>query len=794
MELLDQHLDGIAAFDAADGELTDDRYLLSALLDNATDSIYIKDLESRFVRISRSQARLLQLEDPSQAIGKTDRDFFAAEHAANALEDELEIIRSGRPIVGKEEREDWPDGSITWASTSKTPLSNVDGRCIGTLGISRDITNRIRSQQALLESEQRFRDLTTAIREVFWIRDVCNNKTLYVSPAYEKIWERPVSQLYSDGRDWLAPVHEKDRARVEERFALKDGRPFELTFRIVRPDGSFRWIRSRGFPIVGEDGKTLRLAGISADITEPRMAHQALVETQRLLASIVNSSHDAIFSQSLDGAITSWNPAAERIFGYTQLEAIGASANILLQTYNNGEAARILEQINEGLSVQDFKAERRHKDGSTVDISLTASPIRDETGQIIGMSSQARNISEQKKLQDKLSMVSEQLRAVLETTNEYVIVLDRDWHVTYQNRFPTGVDPSTANGKTLWERSTYLLGTSFEREARRAMSEGKPCRFEEYFGALKAWMSGVAYPTGTGLLVLVEDNSEKHALDDQLRSAQKMEAIGQLAAGIAHEINTPIQYIGDNTGFVKESWSQVAEVVAAAQALRDEAGRGALSQAAIERFDACCRKADVEYLIQEVPRAIEQTVDGVHRVAKIVGAMKEFSHPGLQEKRAVDINRAIETTITISRNEWKYVADVRTEFDPNLPLVFCLAGEINQVLLNLLVNAAHAIADVVQRSEGSRGTITISTRQDGEFVEIGVADTGTGIPEQIRERVFDPFFTTKQVGKGTGQGLMLVHTVVVKKHGGRVWFDTEVGKGTTFFVRLPILAKSEIGS
>jgi signal transduction histidine kinase len=309
---------------------------------------------------------------------------------------------------------------------------------------------------------------------------------------------------------------------------------------------------------------------------------------------------------------------------------------------------------------------------------------------------------------------------------------------------------------------------------------------------LKAWLSGVAYPTGTGLLVLIQDETEKHALDGQLRSAQKMEAIGNLAAGVAHEINTPIQYVGDNTGFIKDSWSQVAEVLSAAKQLRNEAACGLVSAAAIESFDACSKKADVEYLIQEVPRAIDQTLDGVQRVAKIVSAMKEFSHPGSQEKRAVDLNRAIETTVTISRNEWKYVADVQTDLDPNLPLVPCLAGEINQVLLNLLVNAAHAIADVVQSIENGRGTITISTRQDGDWVEMSVADTGTGIPEHAREQVFDPFFTTKEVGKGTGQGLMLAHTVVVKKHGGRIWFDTEVGKGTTFFVRLPISATAEI--
>jgi signal transduction histidine kinase len=372
-----------------------------------------------------------------------------------------------------------------------------------------------------------------------------------------------------------------------------------------------------------------------------------------------------------------------------------------------------------------------------------------------------------------------------------VIALDREWNVTYQNRLPSGADPSTAIGRPIWECSPYLLGTSFEREARRSMNERVSCRFEEYFGALKAWMSGIAYPTETGLLILLRDETEKRQMDSQLRSAQKMEAIGQLAAGIAHEINTPIQYVGDNTGFMKDSWSDVAEMLLAAQALRDEAARGPVSPAAIERFDACSKKADIEYLTQEVPRAIDQTLDGVRRVAKIVGAMKEFAHPGQQEKRSVDLNRAIETTLTISRNEWKYVADVQTHLDPNLPLVHCLAGEINQVLLNLLVNAAHAIADVVKAKEGSRGTITISSRQDGDHVEIAVADTGTGIPEFAREKVFDPFFTTKEVGKGTGQGLMLAQAVVVKQHGGRIWFDTEVGTGTTFFVRLPISAKAE---
>jgi signal transduction histidine kinase len=166
--------------------------------------------------------------------------------------------------------------------------------------------------------------------------------------------------------------------------------------------------------------------------------------------------------------------------------------------------------------------------------------------------------------------------------------------------------------------------------------------------------------------------------------------------------------------------------------------------------------------------------------------MKDFSHPGPQAMTPVDLNRAIESTITVASNEWKYVAEVETELDPELPPVPCLPGELNQVVLNLIVNGAHAIADVVGDGSAGKGVIKVSTRCDGEFAEIRIADTGTGIPVEARNKIFDPFFTTKEVGKGTGQGLSIAHDVVVHRHKGRISFDTELGRGTTFVIRLPL--------
>jgi PAS domain S-box-containing protein len=289
----------------------------------------------------------------------------------------------------------------------------------------------------------------------------------------------------------------------------------------------------------------------------------------------------------------------------------------------------------------------------------------------------------------------------------------------------------------------------------------------------------------TGFIITGADITERKMLEEQLRQAQKLEAIGQLAAGIAHEINTPTQYVGDNIRFLKDSWGSFAEFLNFCGVLRLECSDGPISPEHLQQFTQLHQKCDLDYLSKEIPSAIDQALEGVQRVAKIVKGFKEFSHPGSEEKRAININQAIETTITVARHEWKYCAEVVTAFDITLPLVPCLVGEFNQVILNLIINAAHAIGNTVEES-GRKGTITISTRQEGKWAKIAVADTGAGIPVNIRSRVFEPFFTTKAVGKGSGQGLALAHSVIVNRHQGQLWFESEIGQGTTFFIRLPL--------
>ncbi|MBK9949664.1 MAG: PAS domain S-box protein [Nitrospira sp.] len=302
---------------------------------------------------------------------------------------------------------------------------------------------------------------------------------------------------------------------------------------------------------------------------------------------------------------------------------------------------------------------------------------------------------------------------------------------------------------------------------------------------LKLTLSPLKTNSGLDIVLMGEDITEYLALEHDLSQAQKLESLGQLAAGVAHEINTPTQFVGDNLRFLSEAFTDIGVVLDHHHTLLTSAKAGSCQQEAIERCEAEARRVDLEYLQEEVPKAIAQSFEGVERITKIVRAMKEFAHPGGEEAAYEDLNKAIQTTVEVSRNEWKYVAELTMDLAPDLPPVFCQLGPINQVVLNIIVNAAHAIGDVVKGTT-QKGRITISTRTVGDGVEIRVRDTGGGIPETIRGKIFDPFFTTKPVGKGTGQGLAIARSVVVDKHGGRIDVESEVDQGTIFIIHLPV--------
>ena len=404
---------------------------------------------------------------------------------------------------------------------------------------------------------------------------------------------------------------------------------------------------------------------------------------------------------------------------------------------------------------------------------------------------------EMKEAKDRAEQVARERAGILEAVEAFFISINglgavREWTAQAERLF--GIPLGDAVGQPFARLQIHWNWGEVLRAMQQAGDTLQVVRLDRIEVTLeereKAFVKMTVSPLrdscGMGYIFMGEDITGRLVLEHELAQAQKLESIGQLAAGIAHELNTPIQFVGDNVRFLSDSFADLhatltryREILAAAKSGRR------LPSELVETCEAELQRIDLDFLSDETPKAFAQTAEGINRVATIVRAMKEFAHPGSHEKAMVDLNKAIESTVVVARNEWKYVAELQTNLDSSLPPVLCLVGEFNQVVLNLIINATHAIADTV-KGTGKKGTITISTTHTDDSVEIRIADTGGGIPEAIRHKIFDLFFTTKGVGKGTGQGLAIARSVVVDKHGGTIRMESDVGKGTTFIIRLPL--------
>jgi PAS domain S-box-containing protein len=403
---------------------------------------------------------------------------------------------------------------------------------------------------------------------------------------------------------------------------------------------------------------------------------------------------------------------------------------------------------------------------------------------------------EMQELSAKLSQEHDTLISVFRSTPVGLATVDREGRILQSNRALEailGFLSEETIGRFLWEfmpgedmavvegvyRDLISGKLSTNREQRRLIAR------DGHVLLADVGLTAVPNDEGQTQLVIasVEDITAQGRLEVELRHSQKLESVGRLAAGIAHEINTPIQFVGDNVNFLSGAFEQLIALCDSYRKACAKAASGPLSAEDVAGLKQDEETADIEYIRENVSTSIASTLDGVGRVARIVQSMKAFAHPDRGERAVADLNAALRDTLTVATNELKYVAQVETEYG-KIPPVPCYVSDLNQVFLNLLVNAAHAIGDVVGKT-GQRGVIRVRTYLEGSVVVIAISDTGTGIPEAVRGRIFDPFFTTKEVGKGTGQGLALARTVVVDRHGGALTFETEMGKGTTFFVRIP---------
>jgi len=408
-----------------------------------------------------------------------------------------------------------------------------------------------------------------------------------------------------------------------------------------------------------------------------------------------------------------------------------------------------------------------------------------------------------KELEKQLSQRNAQLSAIMDNLQVGVMMVDTNMKIIKANRkmqqwFSKSFTADEAccyhaiTENTRQEScpdcpilETFATGTTGEKTVQITTSKGR-CQFRVLATPIRD-STDIIYAG----VVLYEDVTEKIAMENDLRQAQKLEAVGQLASGIAHEINTPIQYIGDNTTFLQDSFADITNVLQTYDRLwQPLAANNVIPEDVNRQLRAAVEDADLEFLLEDIPKALRQSLDGVQRVGKIARAMKDFSHPGGEEMTPMDINKIIRDTITVCRNEWKYVAEMKLELSEEVRPIPCFGGDISQVVLNIIVNGAHAIAGVTDNGNTGMGQIRVESRPMEEGVQLRISDTGGGIPEQVRQRIFDPFFTTKEKGKGTGQGLAIAYGIVVEKHRGKLYFETESGSGTTFVVELPAETKA----
>ncbi len=515
----------------------------------------------------------------------------------------------------------------------------------------------------------------------------------------------------------------------------------------------------------------------------------------------------AVFEADINGKITYANRMAYEWFGYS-VEDFDNGLNVFQMLISaDQERARInFHKALSGNKLPYFEYTARRKDGSGFRCCINSSPII-KAGQLVGLRGVITDLTELKLAEEALRQTEVKYRSMFENSIDAIFQITPSGKLLTANQAAADIlgyesPEELISQNNARDRHLFMTPSSWQTLKQNLDKKGSVKKYE--FQACRkngsaAWLSKNAWVVrnSSGQALYYEGHAEditewkraqkeREMMEMQLYQAHKLEAIGQLAAGIAHEINTPMQYVGDNLHFLMDAFKDLKSAVEVYERLFGAAKTGTFDSKRITEAELELAAFDIDYLKQETYKAIDQTLEGIDRVSTIVGAMRDFSHPGTAAKRAIDIHKTIENTLVICRNEWKHVAEVVTDFDATMPLVPCIPGDFNQAILNLVVNAAHAIGDVVEKESEEKGRITIQTLSDREFAEIRITDTGGGIPKEARSRIFDPFFTTKEVGKGTGQGLAIAHATIVNKHNGSLDFRTETGSGTTFTVRLPL--------
>ncbi len=514
------------------------------------------------------------------------------------------------------------------------------------------------------------------------------------------------------------------------------------------------------------------------ELAERRQAE----ERANQLAAIVESSDDAIIAKTLDGIITSWNRGAEQIYGYTEPEVVGKSITMLMVPGGEEELFRIIEKIKSGEHIKHYESVRRTKDGRTIQMSLTVSPVRDAAGRVVAASTIGRDITERIRAENEVCQLKNYFSNIIDSMPAVLVGLDTDGAVTQWNRCAeqtTGILAREAIGRTtaqvLPDYTAWIEALRSEIEQRRPASMEKLLiekQGERHFYDLMLYpliANGVK-----GAVIRIEDATERTRIQELMVQTEKMMSVGGLAAGMAHEINNPLGII---TQAIQNIERRVSPELPANQKAAETAG---IEMAGLTAY----------FRQRQIPEFIASIREATVRASRIITNILRFSRRSDSSMAPVSLSRIMEQALDLAANDYdlKKKYDFRSieivrEYDPGLPDVPAVATEIEQVLLNVLKNAAQAmIANPAER----KPRIVLRVREEERYVLLQVEDNGPGMSEEIRRRVFEPFFTTKEPGIGTGLGLSVSYMIITQNHNGAMEVTSTPGNGASFTIRLPL--------
>jgi PAS domain S-box-containing protein len=799
------------------------------LADSASDWFWETDDQYRLTFITERFGAALGAK-PSAVLGFNFFDLgLAEEDAAKAHLDDIAARRPFRDLVFHlGPHGGWPDDRSI--RISGIPVFAADGRFTGYRGVGVDVTREVVAERRATLAQQQLVDAIDGVSDAIAVFDA-EGRFVICNRAHRKMFEFSRTPVVPGVR--LEELLDANSAFIDtgdlsfaewkaarlQNHRQADGHPF-----ILRTSGG-QWIVSREFRT--RDGGVI---GVRSDITDIKRREDELDTLRRRYQSILDSAGEGIVGLDPQGLITFANRTAEALLGYDRDALIGGAFQALVQPYL--DYSPVVAACRAGMRREVDDELFRRRDGSDFPADYFITPIvegeanlgavlivRDATLRIDYERSLAnhrrelerqvaertselkREVQVRAAAEGALRASRERLKRITDSLFEGLLVVDHAGQIAFANpsaKRLLGCDPLLGDVEGL-ALSTFLRLRGKEDDVPlesallpRVFEDGVTLLDDD---AVFALASGKAFSVAYACSPLPDDDGRKAVVisfrdTEQLKAAQRealqssrLASVGQLAAGIAHEINTPVQYIGDNLRYVGGALDKLLRVVGACSPCIAAGTGGAVETHCVREFHDAYAAANIPILSKEAKLAVEESLDGVGQIARIVLSMKEFSHPGTRKKVITDINRALDSTLTVTRNEWKHVAEIDKQFDPSLPPVLCHPGEMNQVFLNLIVNAVHAIQ---ASGKPSPGRITITTTHDETAVEIRLADTGIGVPEALLDKIFDPFFTTKEVGKGTGQGLAICRDVVVTKHGGAITVDGRDGEGAVFVVRLPV--------